>query len=301
MKNQIKAYLVIGIFCLSSCDKKEERKNKETKSPATTTVDNASAKSEAISPKSEAVKEDEVVIPEQIKPKPADDNVKRTVKEFLVSMRKAENLVDFSFEQWDEHWIAEFDEPLEKSSSEISQDLEKYADNLMPDLAMALPQSKEEWMKDDEMRQSAIILMGLVSTFIGDKTENSDGGNTAGNLPELIGGNQNRTPPGFGDLLLLRIVAVSKLLLEHSPNMTEAQFSDWSVFAEAQNPIYRMIALDLFGSFQSTAEQEKLFYESFGNESERGILKKMNQNLRAVEEEWAQALSRDIADKLQSP
>lgn len=309
MKLSIK-WLVISLLTLfvSCSEKKENKESKESESHSTQQSNQvADSSSEEMgddlrnaSPEEKKKASGATYIPGRLKPKPTDDEVKRSVKQFLVSMRKSENLAEFAFEEWDNYWIPKFNEPLEKPNDQISLVLKNYTDNLIPDLAIALSKSREDWMQDDEMRKSAIILMGLASAFSGEDGKNEQGKSSAGDLPKLIGKYQNRMPPTTGDLLLLRIAGVTKLLLESSPDLTENQFLEWRTFSEAKNPIYRMIALDLFGNFDTTLDQARDFYESYEQETEVGILKKLNHDLMTFDGEWVKALMKNTKAKLDS-
>ena len=297
--------IVFGLVAvLASCSEKKDKEafkedaahlKKDSRQDANPRVDDQPAGPQHPQAKEEA---SEVYIPNNIKPKPTDDEVKQSVKKFLVNMRKSGNLTKFAFNEWDNHWIPEFNKPLGKKEDAVSLELANFTNGVIPSLAVALSKSQEDWMQDNEMRKSAIILMGLTSVFAERTSLNEKGGASAGDLPLLIGKHRDRMPPTTGDFILLRIAGETKKLLEHFPNLTESQFSKWAIFAKAQNPIYRMIALDLFEEFDATPNQSKLFYESFEEESEVGILKKLNQDLVGVEEEWAKLLIQKTEGKL---
>lgn len=102
-----------------------------------------------------------------------------------------------------------------------------------------------------------------------------------------------------GDILIYQIVDSAALLFEHRPNLNEVEVKKWVEMANAENPIYRLMAVNLFSRFNATPEQANHFYSCFDEEHDAAILGLIASRIRPHEKIVA-ALSPDLKQRLSS-
>lgn len=229
---------------------------------------------------------------------PSDENrEKQQIKQLLAEIRQQSNPGAFAKSKWPEFWQPAFDQPwMAKDGKSFNQIIEGFAAGQQPSFNQILKDGSEPWAGDPELKTSAIALATLsASVFSAPTSENSV---PASDLPQLVGAKRDQMPPTVGDVMVYRIIAETAAFLESRPKMPDAQLPSWVGMTQAKNPLYRLMALEVFGKFDSTPEQAQAFYSKYLSETETGINQAFARSLSGREDEWAASVLPQVQAKI---
>jgi len=226
-----------------------------------------------------------------------ENRERQQIKQLLSEIRQQSNPGAFAKSKWPEFWRPAFDEPWSsKDGKSLNQIIEGFAAGQQPGFNQVLKDGGEPWASDPELKTSAMALATLSASVFSAPTS----GNSvpASDLPQLVGANRDRMPPTVGDVMVYRIIAETSAFLESRPKMPKEQLSSWVGMAQAKNPLYRLMALEVFGKFDATPEQTQAFYSKYLSETEIGINQALAKSLSGREDEWAASVLPQVQAKI---
>jgi hypothetical protein len=226
-----------------------------------------------------------------------EERERQQIKQLLSEIRQQSNPGAFAKSKWSEFWKPAFDQPWSsKDGKSLNQIIEGFAAGQQPGFNQVLKDGGEPWASDPELKTSAVALATLsASVFSAPTSENSV---PASDLPQLVGANRDRMPPTVGDVMVYRIIAETSAFFESRPKMPEAQLSSWVGMSQAKNPLYRLMALEVFGKFDATPEQAQAFYSKYLSETETGINQALAKSLSGRGDEWAVSVLPQVQAKI---
>lgn len=230
-------------------------------------------------------------------PPTGEEREKQQVRQLLTEIKRQSNPIAFAKSKWSEYWKPAFDQPwTSKDGKSFNQIIESFAEGQQPGFNEILREGGEPWASDPDLKTSAVALATLsASVFSAPTSENPV---PASDLPQLVASNRDRMPPTVGDVMLYRIIAETSAFLESRPKMPDAQLASWVDMTQAKNPLYRLMALEVFGKFDATPEQAQAFYSRYLGETDPGINQALARSLSGRGGEWAASVLPQVQAKL---
>jgi hypothetical protein len=222
---------------------------------------------------------------------------KQQYLEFLNEMKSRPDPVVFLESRWSEIWEPTFDvrwSPSDmKTLSQLINDLESGSETSFNQI---VKERKEPWAKDLESRKSAITIAAACAAIF--STPPADDIVPAAELPRLFNKYRDQMPPTAGDVMICKMIAETSALFEGRPQIPEGRAEAWNELASAKNPLYRLIALKIFRSFQVSQKQAETFYSMYLNETEEGINKALVNALSTRNDPWAAETVVKVQEKI---
>jgi len=230
-------------------------------------------------------------------PPSGEERERQQIRQLLMEIKQQSNPGAFAKSKWTEYWQPAFDQPwISNDGKSFNQIIESFAQGQELGFNQILKEGSEPWASDPELKTSAVALAALSASVFSAPT--SDNLVPASDLPQLVGGNLDRMPPTVGDVMVYRIIEETSAFLESRPKMPDAQLSSWVAMTQAKNPLYRLMALKVFGKFDATPEQSQAFYSKYLDETELGINQALVRSLSGREDEWAASMLPQVQAKL---
>jgi hypothetical protein len=181
-----------------------------------------------------------------------------------------------------QYWVEEMDESPtslfpNKSTAQI---LEELVSPKRKDIRSILESSDNVFAVNPDARKAVLVRSGLYAVLVGEK------------------GESEARPATAGDVLTYMMIDDAVRAFDLSSPLTDEQTSSWESLAQASNPVYRLIALNVFKRFSATPEQAKAFYSKYLAETEPGINQMLTENLAARGDDWAFLMLRQVQAKI---
>ncbi len=219
-------------------------------------------------------------------PKSEGIDEKQQHMEFLNEMKARPDPVAFLESSWNEIWRPNFDQQWASvDKTTLSQLIDSLESGTEMSFNRILKEGKEPWTRDPESRKSAVTIAAACAEIF--SMPPTDKRVHAAELPILLSKYSNQMPPTSGDVMICSMILETSAFFEGRPKIPDGRADAWNQLASSKNPLYRLIALKVFGSFEVSQTQAKKFYSAYLEESEEGINKALVTALSTRNDPWA--------------
>jgi len=228
---------------------------------------------------------------------------KKRLQELLTEVEAARDPSTVVIRKWPECWNPAFNEawPFTNEVTNISQLLERLEANSasgQSGVSEAIQKGQDKWTKDPEQRIAANSLCILGAALFAQPSEVNP--NPSAKLPLLFTSRENELPVTVGDVVSYQAIEESARLQDSMQKLSDGDLQTWIDLGKAANPVYRLMAVNVFSKYDTTPDQANAFYSTYLNESEPAINEALYYSLGQRDDSIAKKLLPQIQAKMQS-